>query len=169
MKNFFKKLGTILIAVISLFSLMIFAGCGGGSGGAGGKNSEMEKITTFYETVKESQDCLDAVADDIYSYWYDAIYKDKYYGSIDLAISYALDDNKENLDTIEANELIIKPLYKEIRDSELSEEIKAVMSAYSDYYEFVVNVSGSFNSFKDSKETLKKALASSLKDLSLEL
>jgi hypothetical protein len=43
------------------------------------------------------------------------------------------------------------------------------MSAYSDYYEFVVNVSGSFNSFSESKEKLKKELASALKKLSLEI
>ena len=112
---------------------------------------------------------MDDVADDIYRYWYDAIYNDKYYGSIDLAIAYAQDDNKENLAKIEENEPIIQALYKEVRDSDLSVEIKAVMSAYSDYYEFVVNVSGSFNSYSASKETLKKELASALKDLALEI
>ena len=43
------------------------------------------------------------------------------------------------------------------------------MSAYSDYYEFVVNVSGSFETYRRDKETYKKALASALKKLSLEL
>ena len=162
MKNLFKKFGTILMTVITILSLMLFASCGN-------KEDTTSKITTFYDTVVSSQKCLDEVADDIYSYWYNAIYKDSYYGSIDRAIAAALNDNKTNLDTIEANEPIIQSLYKEVRNSELSNEIKAVMSAYSDYYEFVVNVSGSFNSQSESKETLKKELASALKDLALEI
>lgn len=51
----------------------------------------------------------------------------------------------------------------------MADEIKAVMTAYSDYYEFVVNVSGSYKSYSANKEPLKKALASALKYLSLEL
>ena len=166
MKNVLKRFSIVLIAMITLFSLMIVAACGGSEKK---EDKSLEKITTFYETVVDSQQCMDTVADDIYSYWYDAIYKDKYYGSIDLAIAYAQEDNKENLEKIEENEPIIQSLYKEVRDTDLSVEIKAVMSAYSDYYEFVVNVSGSFNSYSASKETLKKELASALKDLALEI
>lgn len=166
MKNVLKKFSVVLMTIITLFSLMLFPAC---SGIGGKEDHSLEKITTFYETVVDSQKRLDTVADDIYSNWYDAIYKDKYYGSIDLAIAYAQDDNKENLEKIEENEPIIQSLYKEVRDTDLSVEIKAVMSAYSDYYEFVVNVSGSFNSYSASKETLKKELASALKDLALEI
>lgn len=161
MKKFLKKLGVMVMVVLNLVTMIFAASCGGGN--------STEKITTFYETVVASQECLDEVADDIYTYWYNAIYKDKYYGSIDYAIAKALEDNKTNLDTIETNEPIIQSLYKEVRDSDLSVEIKAVMSAYSDYYEFVVNVSGSFNSYSESKEKLKKELASCLKDLALEI
>ena len=168
MKTILKKISIIFIAAISTISLVLFSACGSN---AEQNNEEkmLNKITTFYETVVSSQECLDEVADDIYSYWYNAIYKDSYYGNIDLAIAYALSDNATNLNTIETNEPIIQSLYKEIRESKLSFEIKAVMSAYSDYYELVVNVSGSFNSYSSSKETLKKELASALKDLSLEL
>lgn len=70
---------------------------------------------------------------------------------------------------LESNEATIQSLYKELRDSEYSSEVKDVMSAYSSYYEFVINVSGSFNSYSSSKETLKKDLANVLKRLSLEL
>ena len=112
---------------------------------------------------------MDTIADDIYRYWYDAIYNDKYAGSIDLAIAYALSDNKSNVDFIKENEIKIQSLYKEIRDSELSAEIKDVMNAYSDYYEFVINVSGSFNSYSANKENYKKELANALKHLSMEL
>ena len=101
--------------------------------------------------------------------WYEAIYKDKYSGSIDLAIYYALAANATNIDKIEENEPLIQAAYKKVRDSKLSYEIKSVMTAYAEYYEFVVNVSGSFNSFKAEKETLKMELASALKNLYFEM
>lgn len=151
------------MAVISAFSFMSFAACGDSA------KDTQEKITAFYDTVVESQTCMDELADDIYIYWYDAIYKDKYRGDINLAIAYAQAANSENLEMIEANEPKIQSLYKEVRNSELSVEIKAVMAAYSDYYEFVVNVSGSFNTYSSSKETLKKELATALKNLALEI
>ena len=112
---------------------------------------------------------LDTVADDIYSYWYDCIYEDKYLDNINYAIACAKNDNKDNLDTIEANTEKIKTLYKGVKDGKLSAEIKAVMQAYNDYYTLVVEISGSFNSYSASKETCKKELASALDDLSFEL
>lgn len=158
-----KSLLTLILSMVTLL-ISLFGGCAGFEGGNQKANCE-----EFYKTVVSSQNCLDAVADDIYRYWYDAIYEDKYGGSIDLAIAYAQIDNEENLKIIEENDAIIKELYKKVRDSEFEDEIKDVMSAYSDYYEFVVNVSGSFNSFSASKEKLKKELASALKDLQLEI
>ena len=122
MKTIFKKINIIFIAVISTVSLILFSACGSNAG----QNKEekmLNKITTFYETVVSSQECLDEVADDIYRYWYDAIYKDSYYGSIDLAIAYALSDNATNLNTIETNEPIIQSLYKEIRESKFQRSI----------------------------------------------
>ena len=163
MKGKFKKGAINLFLTTIMIVGVLFSGCGSA------ENATSAKIEEFYETVVISQECLDSVADDIYRYWYDAIYNDKYGGSIDLAIAYAQIDNEENLATIETNDSNIKTLYKSIKGSELGEEIKAVMSAYSDYYEFVVNVSGSFNSFSASKEKLKKELASALKDLQLEM
>ena len=164
MKSIMRKNGLgLLLALLTLMSVL-FVGCGGSTE----KNMKAD-IDKFYQTVVSSQECLDIVADDIYRNWYDAIYKDKYGGSIDLAIAYAQVDNEENLKIIKDNDAIIKELYKKVRDSAFEDEIKEVMSAYSDYYEFVVNVSGSFNSFSASKETLKKELASAVKDLQLEI
>ncbi len=164
MKRIMRKNGLgLLLALLTLMSVL-FVGCGGSA-----ENNMKADIDKFYETVVSSQECLDIVADDIYSNWYDAIYEDEYGGSIDLAIAYAQIDNEENLKIIKDNDAIIKELYKKVRNSVFEDEIKEVMSAYSDYYEFVVNVSGSFNSFSASKETLKKELASALKDLQLEI
>lgn len=154
-----KKLMTTLFAVLTTLLLLFCPAC----------RSKTAKVENFYNLVNESKTCLDEVADDIYRNWYDAIYKDKFYGSIDIAIASALSDNSETIAVIEANDPLINKSYKEVRDSDYATEIKAVLTAYSDYYEFVVNVSGSFKSFSENKETLKKELASALKDLSLEL
>lgn len=151
--------GLMLVGILLVSCL--FVGCGTANNKA--------NIEEFYETVTASQNCLDEVADDIYSYWYDAIYEDKYGGNINLAIAKAQADNEINLNSIEQYDITIKDLYKKIRDSELKDQIKEVMTAYSDYYEFVVNVSGSFKSYSASKETLKKELASALKNLALEM
>lgn len=179
--NVTRKVVLFFVTVVTLISSVCFVGCGGGTGDNGNgvvvggngssvvDSSEVAEINEFYTLVVDSQTCLDALADDIYSYWYDAIYEDAYGGNINYAIAYAMMDNSENLDKIEENEILIQSLYKKIKDSDLSSEIKAVMLAYSDYYEFVVNVSGSFNSYSASKETLKKELASALKRLYLEM
>ncbi len=123
----------------------------------------------FYTSVVKSQKLLDIYADDIYINWYDAIYNNKFGGSIDWAIARAYSDNEENIKILEENDAVIKTQYKIAHDGKFSDNVKAVMSAYSDYYEFVVNVSGSFNSCSAEKETKKKALASELKKLQLEL
>ena len=131
----------------------------------GGSKKEAE----FHKLVVETQELLDIVADDIYSYWYDCIYKDMYRESIDYAIASALSDNQENIEKIEANNKKIKTLYKDVKDGKLEDEVKEVMQAYNEYYAFVMEVSGSFNSFSASKETLKKNLSSALKNLEFEL
>ncbi len=164
MKRSKKGLVTgLFLAVVLCLPIFFAVGCD--LGGA----SDQSSISQFYDAVVESQTHLDTVADTIYSYWYDAIYKDKYSGSIDRAIAYALSDCSEDIDFVKTNETTIQALYKDVRDSELKSEVKEVMTAYGDYYEFVINVSGSFKSYSENKETYKKALATALKHLSLEL
>ena len=154
-----KKLMMFLFSIFTTLLLLFCSAC----------QSTTAKVENFYNLVNQSKTCLDEVADDIYSNWYNAIYNDKFYGSIDIAIASALSNNSENLAVIEANDPLIKESYKEVRNSDYDTEVKAVLMAYSDYYEFVVNVSGSFKSFSENKEILKKELASALKDLSLEI
>ena len=158
-----KKVVSTIICFVMILGVTNLTSCSLlGSGGS------TKKVEEFYEAVVKSQELLDIVADDIYSYWYDCIYKDKY-SSIDVAVYLAQEKNKENLEEIELNEPLIRDLYKEARESEFEDEVKEVMSAYSDYYEFVVNVSGSFETYKSGVESYKKALASALKKLSLEI
>ena len=160
----------ILCLVASM--LMAITSCGAtnfGSTASSEATKNDESLQKFYDKLSKSQELLDTVADDIYSYWYDCIYKDKYLDDINYAIASALSDNKENIDEIKALDTEISELFKEVKDGEHSSLVKETMSAYSDYYEFVINVSGSFESYKTNKETLKKELASLLRDLSYEL
>ena len=167
-----KKILVLVLALCLLLPAII--GCSSSDDGASDSGSDASseptyEIQQYYDLVLSTQELLDDVADDIYSYWYDAIYKDKYSGSIDLAILYAQSANSANLDTIESNNETIKNLYSQIKDSKLSTEIKAVMQAYNAYYSLVVEVSGSFKSYSADKETLKKELANALKNLDFEL
>ncbi len=170
-----KKL-SLLLSVILVVS-MLFTACNSSKKENESSESVSEtqasetqkKENDFYELVSKTQELLDIVADDIYSYWYDCIYEDKYLENITYAVQCALQDNKDNLNKIEANTSQIKGLYKEVKDGDLKAEVKAVMQAYNDYYTFVVEVSGSFESYKKNKENYKKELASALRNLSFEL
>jgi len=148
----------VMVALLGFAMTLGLVGCG-----------EVKHVNTFYEKVVESQDLLDSVADDIYSNWYDAIYEDEFGEDINLAILSARLEHRSDLERIEELDTEIVELFKKLKDGSNSSEVKAIMAAYSDYYEFVVNVSGSFKSFSANKEMLKKELASSLKDLSFEL
>ena len=132
-------------------------------------NGSKKDLSNFYDRVSKSQNLLDAVADDIYTNWHAAIYKDEFGEDINLAIAYAQIEHDEDLQMIKLLDKEITDLFKKVKDGKNSELVKDVMSAYSDYYELVVNVSGSFNSYSAQKETLKKELASTLKELSYEL
>lgn len=171
-----KKIVSVLLALVTLFCVFALPSCDLSSDGAGvsapdgfGVSSKTQKEREFYELVDETQGLLDIVADDIYSYWYDCIYNDKYLDNISYAVAAAQSDNEKNLNKIEENTVRIKALYKEIKDGKLGSEAKAVMQAYNDYYTLVVEVSGSFSSYSSSKETCKKELASALDDLEFEL
>lgn len=140
----------VLAGILALVMLVGVVGCAGGSS---------KKLSEFYEKVKESQELLDSVADDIYSNWYDAVYKDEFDDDINLAIATAQLEHAVDIERIKALEGEITELFKELKDDEANGSlVKDIMSAYSDYYEFVVNVSGSFNSYSADKETLKKNL-----------
>ena len=165
--NNFKRLFVLVLSLIMVFSLVA---CDiGTSSNDKGEDTGMKAALDFYDKVSESQDLLDDLADDIYRNWYDCIYKDKFSENINIAIASALADNSENVDKIEALDGEIADLFKAAKETECGDKVKAVMSAYSDYYELVINVSGSFNSYSADKESLKKDLASALKELSFEL
>jgi len=132
--------------------------------------SSSNKLEDFYENMCETQNLLDDVADTIYENWYDAIYNDEFGDDINVAIAAAQVTHQADLERIEALDTEIADLFKDLKDDKsYGETVKKVMSAYSDYYELVVNVSGSYKSYSEKKETLKKDFASALKELSYEL
>jgi len=164
----------VLVTVIALLSIGLAACSSAKSSTNNGSLSNVASSNTaqlqkFYDKVFQAQEMLDVVADAIYSNWYDAIYNDEFGESIDLAIASAMVDYADDLDSIEKLDAEIADLYKTVRDTKLSAEVKEVMTAYSDYYELVVNVSGSFKSYSADKEVMKKTLSSALKTLSFEL
>ena len=160
-----KIIRTVSVLLLISFLVGVLSSCATADtlGLSGKKN-----LKTYYEKVSEAQDCLDTLADAIYQNWYDYVYNHKY-SSIDNAVLLAFIDHEEEYDRIEELDEEIKVLFNKVKDGSASSQVKAVMSAYSDYYEFVVNVSGSFNSYSSSKESLKKALASALKNLFYEV
>ena len=165
-----KKVLSLLLVLLLVFSV---SACGVADldtdSDTGDQNGGGDSLSQFHEKISESQELLDMVADKIYSNWYDAIYKDKFSDDINVAIASAQADLAFELQQIEELDSEIAALFKEVKDGDQSKLVKDVMSAYSDYYEFVVNVSGSFKSYSADKETLKKNLASLLRDLSYEL
>lgn len=154
-----KKIVSLALVMIVLFCSFVLSAC----------VSSTQNEEKFYNLVDETKDLLDIVADDIYSYWYDCIYDDKYGEDISYAVACAKNDNEANLNTIEENTTKIKDIYKQIKEGKLSSEAKDVMQAYNDYYTLVVEVSGSFKSYSETKESCKKELASALDDFSFEI
>ena len=169
-----KKIVSLVLGLTMLFCTLALSSCDLNLGSIVGQlgsivgQSNTQKEEEFYNLVSDTQELLDEYADDIYSCWYDYIYEDEY-SSVDSAILSAMIRNSDNIEIIEANNEQIKELYKNAKDGKLESEVKDVMHAYNDYYAFVMEVSGSFNSFSASKETLKKELSSALKNLEFEL
>ena len=169
-----KKIISLILALIVILCLILLPSCSSNPTNSTNSNSNTNEDNTkkeglFYNKVLASQLLLDIVADDIYPYWYDCIYRNTYSGDIDVAILLAQSNNMENINLIKTTTDEIKELYKEIKNNKLGSEAKAVMQAYNEYYDLVINVSGSFTSYSANKETLKRNLNSALDNFLLEI
>ena len=166
MKNM-RKILLVLLAVLMAFSMVA---CSEEKESDAEDDADKDNSAKdYYDAVSESQGLLDEVADKIYSNWYDAIYEDAFGDDINVAIAAAQSSMSTELERIEELDGKISTLFKDAKETEAGAKVKEVMSAYSAYYEFVVNVSGSFQSYSADKETLKKDLASALRELSYEI
>lgn len=169
MKELFRRICGGVLAIISVLCLITFSSCGEKEKPQNKEDETLSKLTAFHQTVLESKECLDDIGNDVYQCWYNAIFKGEYDGNTSLAVADGLYSNPENFITLDKNEQIIKTLYQEMRDTDFTAEVKAVVYAYYDYYDCIVNVSGSFNNFSTVKNTLQKKLERCLKNLFLEI
>lgn len=160
MKDATKKICLVVIAIATAIPLL-FVGLF--------DRSEAKNIRAFYDKSVESQQLLNLISDDILTYWNNAIHEGEFNGNVDTAIETALSENGKNLKILQENDVKIKTLYKKIRESQYSNEAKAVIDAYSEYYLLVINANGSFDDFFTNKESCKNALAVALKKLSFEI
>lgn len=133
-------------------------------------HSNMEMM---YTMISDSTEKIDDVGDTIYDYWYDAVYKKKHSSNIDTAILLALLEEEENINMVKRISEGMKQLYVEIKNDKTNtkfeeqyEIMKETYEKYQEYYEFVINVSGSFNTYSESKENLKKDMKRQLNKFS---
>ena len=151
-----KRLLAGVLAAIMMLSLF---GCG-----------NAQTASEFHSKVGESKALLDAVASAVLSNWYDAIYEDAFNDDINEAIDAALTEHTEDLQKIVEMDSEITELFKELKDDRVYGELcKDVMSAYQAYYDLVVKVSGSYNSFSEEHKQFEQDLTNALRNLSYEL
>ncbi len=149
----------ILAGILAISMLFCLAGC-----------KKTQEAADFYAKVEESKVIMDAVANAVLANWYDAIYEDAFNNDINEAINKALTDHEEDLKTIVLLDGEITELFKKIKDDKTYGTLcKNVMDAYETYYESVVKVNGSYNSFSEEIEQFETSLTSALRDLSYEL
>ena len=108
-----KKLIALILSLI-LLSLSLVS-CFNPIGIIEGIVDPTRKEREYHDLVSETKDIIDDIGDDIYNNWYDAIYRDKFNGDINEAISQALKDNKHNIEMVYENNEQIKELYSEVR------------------------------------------------------
>ncbi|MBR2721161.1 MAG: hypothetical protein IKB75_00080 [Clostridia bacterium] len=149
-----KKISFILILTLIVGAL---AGC-----------NSTKKEAEFYDLVVETQELLEEYATDILNCWSDYVYDEKY-PTVSAALSAARKMNSDTIEAIEVNHKIIQGLYDKIKNSKLKAEIKDVLLAYDDYYVFVMDAGGSYNSFSEELPEIEKALSDALKSLKYEL
>ncbi|MEG1509137.1 MAG: hypothetical protein RR454_01660, partial [Clostridia bacterium] len=130
----------------------------------------------MYLKLKESATNLDLVGDVVYSCWYDEVYNGGYGGSISLAIASAkrycqteCDTEKETKDFLDKTLVAISADKVPKGMEEQFKAIKMCINKHHEYYDFVVDVTGSFNSFSSRQEVIKKEYKAALTHLQLEM
>lgn len=133
----------------------------------------MENASTFYSVVLSDAAKLENVGNDETSYWRAYIYDDKY-SSIESAVLAAQIDNADTIDKLEFNYDRIVLLYKKLIDlprnpsselEELKDAVKDAYDAYVNFYDTVMNVSGSYKSFSESFSDTDDEMSRAIKKL----
>ena len=162
-----KKSKKILIVVAVLVVVIIVLGIVGFfMNKAKEKNDKSEKYNDNMEAAycmfSDSADLLDTIADATYKGWYDAIYEDDV--DINLGILFAQASVSDEISKVNRIDEALSDLYKEIKsdenrtnDQDRFDALKECYDSFQEYYECVINVSGSFNTYSESKENIKKS------------
>lgn len=165
---------SILFAFAAL-SLLLATGCGQQAAEPATPEPETQEeeqvnvLEQFYNAVDMSYQALLSIDSDIYENWRAAIYDNQFNNDINEAIAAAEDQHVEEISALIELDGTIVELYKAARETEQAELVKSVMMAYSDYYDFVINVSGSFNDYSEGRLEKQKAVSSTLRELLYEL
>ncbi len=151
MKRFFA----VIICIVLCLNL---SACSGG-----------DRLEVFYNKLAESGELLDKVGEDIYWNWHDAIYEDAFNSDIDEAIYAAQMDNYDNLERMYMLDGEIIEMFKQLKDGKKQTVVRRAMDAYSDYFECVFDVKGSYNSYSEEFDSCQKAFTNALRELSYEV
>lgn len=130
------------------------------------EKAEKEYLATAKEFAAYSVTAganLEDIADTVQSYWYDAIWKDKYNDDINTAILYAMIDKSEEIKTAETQKAHMDDLYsrlKKLPDGVDNDDLKDVRDAvkdlyniYTDFYSLATDPSGNYNSFSEANNS----------------
>ena len=133
------------------------------------EEEQVDVLEVFYNAVDASYQAISVIDSDIYENWRAAIYDDQFNNDINEAIAAAEEQHAEEIEAlIELDDTIVE-LYKAARETEQAELVKSVMVAYSDYYDFVLKSSNTFNSYSEGRLEKQKAVSSALRELLYEL
>ena len=156
MKHKLKNVLLIFFTVLLSVGAFMMSGCG----------KKKKEVAEFYDYAVQAQERLDTAAEDIYTLWYNYIY-----GEVDFDILYdlSIEDIKARRETVKNDYSTMATLYKKAKDNYVSEETKRVISAYNEYYEIVINVSGNFRNYSANISSCKQELDSAMRDLELSM
>ena len=166
-----KKIAPIVIAVVTVIAIILgsvmFSSMQAqrrAEAIAQARETYIENANDFAELCLTAGINLEDIADTVQQYWYDAIWKDYYYGDIDIAISRAISAKSSAISQAKTYDSQIISLYNKLKyipdGLENDYKIKALHDAvcnmynvYQDYYNFATDPSGSYNSFSAANST----------------
>lgn len=133
-----------------------------------------ENAKTFCTTVLSSAADLEDIAKEVHSEWYDYVYNRwSKYDSVDEAIAGALSNESEKVTKVKMGKILIDGLYSKLKKAvnkteeieDLREAVKVLYDEYEDFYDFVTQPSGNYNSFKSKYEELDASIVDAYSDL----
>jgi len=129
-----------------------------------------QQAADFGTKVEESKHLLDTVARAVLSNWHAAIYDDAFNDDIDEAIDAAVTEHTEDLQEIVRLNAEVIDLFKQVKDDKTYGDLcKDIMNAYEAYYDLVIKLNGSYNSFSEEYKQYEQDLTTALRQLSYEL